>query len=69
MSMNYQEIMAILEEEQKKELECARKTAELMRRTLNPFRRIQLKKGFDTLIDHAAGIELAIGRIKREERA
>lgn len=67
MSMSYQEIMAILEDERDKELECAKKSNELLRKTVNPFKRIQHKRSFDMFMDHAIGIRLAIRRIEREE--
>lgn len=67
MSMSYEKVMAILEDERRKELTCAMKSQELMHKTLNPIRRIQCKRSFDMFMGHANGIYWAIGRIHREE--
>lgn len=66
MSMSYEKVMAILEDERQKELTCAMKSKELMRRTLNPIRRIQCKASFNMFMGHVNGIYWAIGRIRRE---
>ena len=63
---NVKDVMMILEDECKRELECARRTKELLRRTRNPFRRMQLKSHYKIFIDHSIGIQQAIYRIKRE---
>lgn len=67
MSMSYQKIMAVLEDERNKELACAEKAEELLHRTVNPFMRIRHRRTFDMFMGHVTGINLAIRRIKRED--
>ena len=65
--MKMKEIMTILERERIMELKCADKSKELMKKTLNPFRRIACKKMYKTFIDHSIGIQLAQNALKRAE--
>lgn len=61
----HENVMAILEDECAKELECAKITKEMMKRTLNPFKYAQLKKSWYTFICHSIGIQLAIRRLAK----
>lgn len=65
-NVKYEDVMKILEDARRDELECARIGKELMRKTLNPFRRISIKRECDILINHSIGIGIAMHRIKRE---
>lgn len=62
----YDSVMAILEDEYSKELECAMRTKEIMKKTLNPFKRIKQKRMYATFMNHSTGIHIAMHRIKRE---
>lgn len=64
--MNYEKIMDILDDVRVKEFACAEKTWVLMKKTLNPFKRIMYKKSHDRFMDHVVGIQLAINRINKE---
>lgn len=66
MGNKIEKTMEILEDERMKELECAMHTKELLRKTINPFKRMELRKSCETFMSHSVGIELAILRIKRE---
>lgn len=62
----YESAMNILEDELKKELECLRCTKQLIKRTSNPFRLFQLKRGLEMFEGHIGAISMAIIRIKKE---
>ncbi len=62
----YENVMEILEDERRKELECAFYVSKLMKKTLNPFKRMKRKKYCEKFMNHSIGIETAICRIKRE---
>lgn len=62
----YEQAMEILKNERDMELKCAKKTYESMKRTINPFKRIALKKSIKMFMNHSVGIDIAIHSIKRE---
>ena len=62
----YERAMEILKNERDMELKCAKKTYELMKLTINPFKRIALKKSIKMFMNHSVGIDIAIHSIKRE---
>ena len=62
----YEQAMRILKNESDMELKCAKKTYELMKRTINPFKRIALEKSRKRFLDHTFGIDLAIRAIKKK---
>lgn len=62
----YEQVMEILKNESDMELKCAKKTYELMKRTINPFKRIALKKSIKMFMNHSVGIDIAIHAIERE---
>ena len=62
----YEQAMEILKNESGMELKCAKKTYELMKRTINPFKRIALKKSIKMFMNHSVGIDIAIHAIERE---
>lgn len=69
MSMNYQEVMAILEDEHSKELKDASKAWENAYKTLSPIKRIKYRKEYFSHLGHASGINQTIRRIKDKEEA
>ena len=62
----YERAMKILKNEMNMEIKCAKTTYELMKRTINPFKRIALKKSIKTFMNHSVGIDIAIHAIERE---
>ena len=65
--MKIEDIIAFLEQERMAELTCAMKSKELMKRTLNPFRRIAFKRSYNMFMAHSIGIEMTITKLKRQE--
>lgn len=61
----YDKAMAILQHEYDMELECAMRIENLIHKTLNPFKRIKLKRHYQMLMDHAIGIRFAQSAIRR----
>lgn len=66
MGNEIEKAMEILEDERMQEFKSAILTKELLRKTVNPFKRMELRKSCERFMDHSIGIELAILRIKRE---
>lgn len=64
----YEQAMEILKNERDMELECAKKTYELMKGIRNPFKRIALKKSIKMFMNHSVGIDIAISAIERKLR-
>lgn len=58
--------MKILEDERVMELTCAMRSKDLMKKTLNPFKRIKYKQASKMFMNHSIGIQQAIYRINRE---
>ena len=63
---DYERIMKILQEVYDAELIAAKTTDQLMKKTLNPIRRIEMRASRKRLIDHCVGISLAMSQIKRK---
>ena len=61
--MNYDKIMQIIQEEFDAEMECAEIADRLMRKTLNPIRRISLWRQREYFRQHCSGINLIKARI------
>lgn len=66
MGNEIEKAMEILEDERMQEFKSAILTKELLRKTVNPFKRMELRKSCEMFMDHSVGIELAMLRIKRE---
>lgn len=63
----YLRIMEILDEQRMKEVECAMRSKELMKRSfLHPVRYIQSKICYEMFMNHANGIRWAMGSVRRE---
>ena len=63
---DYERIMKILQEVYDAELISAKATDQLMKKTLNPIRRIKMRASRRRFIDHCVGISLAMSQIKRK---
>ena len=61
---NIDAIIKMLEQEREWELACAIETRILMRKTLNPVKRIRLKLQAQMFMDHALGIGMCIRKVK-----
>lgn len=65
-NIKYENVMEILEDESMNELKSAMFTKELMKKTLNPFKRIAYKRSCERFMEHSIAVDRAIRRIKRE---
>ena len=63
---NLEKALEIMKNEFDMEMEASKASDEMMKKTLNPIKRLQLSKLKKTFIDHAVGIKLAMDKIKRE---
>ena len=63
---DYERIMKILQEVYDAEFISAKTTDQLMKKTLNPIRRINMRADRKRFIDHCVGISLAMSQIKRK---
>ena len=63
---NLEKALEIMENEFDMEMTSAKVSDEMMKKTLNPIKRLQLSKSKKRFFDHAIGIKLAMDRIKRE---
>ena len=63
---NLEKVLEIMKTEFDMEMAAAKKSDEMIKKTLNPIKRLQLSKSKKTFIDHAFGIKLAMDKIKRE---
>ena len=63
---NLEKALEIMKNEFDMEMLAAKASDEMMKKTLNPIKRLQLSKSKKTFIDHAFGIKLAMDKIKRE---
>ena len=63
---DYERVMKILHEERDAELLSAKTADQLMKKTLNPIKRIKMRASRRRFLDHCVGISLAISRVKRE---
>lgn len=64
--IDYECIMKILQQVYDAELISAKTTDQLMKKTLNPIRRIKMRASRKRFIDHCVGISLAMSQIKRK---
>ncbi len=64
--LNYEKIIELLKDEYDKEMTCAKITDQLMRKTLNPIKRISYLMSRKRFQEHCFGISLAIRRIEKE---
>ena len=67
--MYYDKIMRIIQEEFDAEMECAEIADQLMRRTLNPIKRISLWQQREYFRQHCSGINLIKARIMVERES
>ena len=65
MKNTYEEIMDIIETERYEELLYAEKSRWLMKRTLNPIRKISCYFRTKKFIDHVVGMDLIIYKLKK----
>lgn len=63
---DYERIMKILQQVHDAELTTAKTTDQLMKKTLNPIRRIKMRASSRRFMDHCIGISLAMSQIKRK---
>lgn len=63
---DYERIMKILQQVYDAELISAKTTDQLMKKTLNPIRRIEMRASRKRFIDHCVGISLVMSQIKKE---
>ena len=66
--MKYEEIMNIIENERDAEIECAKKSEWIMKKTLNPIRKIKCYLSKKKFMDHAVGIELVIFQLEKSQK-
>ena len=62
----YSEYLPYDRVEKDMEMMCAIMTKELMKKTLNPFKRAHMKRSIDMFLGHCFGIDLVRRAIKRE---
>ena len=65
MKIEYGEIMSIIENERDAELECAKRSEWIMKKTLNPIRKIRSYISKKMFMNHVVGIELVICQLKK----
>ena len=63
---NLEKALEIMKNEFDMEMMAAKASDKMMKKTLNPIKRLQLYKAKKIFIDHAVGIKLAMDKIKRE---
>ena len=63
---DYERVMKILQEACDAELLSAKTADQLMKKTLNPIKRIKMRASRKRFLDHCVGISLAISQVKRE---
>ena len=66
MSMSYEKVMAILEDERQRELAKQRAYEEQLHNELDPLGRLQTEEAINFHLQRYLGITLAINRIRRE---
>lgn len=64
--ITYKTVMDILENEKFMELRCADASLELMKKTWNPIQKCKCWFSYNRFLDHAVGIEIAMGKLRRE---
>ena len=65
MKMTYEEIMEIIELEKWDEQLCAEKCKWLMKRTLNPIRKIKCYLDAKRFMEHVFGMDLVIRKLRK----
>lgn len=65
MKITYEEIMDIIEIERHEELLCAEKCKWLMKRTLNPIRKIKCYFDAKRFMGHVFGMDLVIRKLQK----
>ena len=60
------DVIKVLEREKFEETTCAKKCEWIMKRTINPFRKLMCKRDIKRFMEHTVGIDLAIHRVKKE---
>jgi hypothetical protein len=65
MKTTYEEIMEIIEIERHKEFLCAEKCKWLMKRTLNPIRKIRCYLDAKRFMAHVFGMDLVIQKLRK----
>ena len=65
MKKSYEEIIEILEIDKNEEMLCAEKCLWLMKRTLNPIRKLDCYISSKRFRDHVFGMDLTINKLKR----
>lgn len=63
---DYEKIISIIEDEYSMEMNAALAVERLIKKTLNPFKRLYLKKHKNMFLDHAIGIRLVMNKIHKE---
>lgn len=66
MKLTCKEIMDIIEIERHEELLCAEKCKWLMKKTLNPIRKIKCYFDAKRFMDHVFGMDLVIRKLQKE---
>ena len=64
--IDYFSVLNALREERHNETQCAIASYELMKKTINPIKRIKYSLSADRFMEHAFGIDLAIMKIQKE---
>ena len=59
-------VIEVMKREKFEAIACAKKCEWLMKKTINPFRKLICKRDIRRFMDHAVGIDLAIYQIKKE---
>ena len=65
MKTTYEEIIEIIEIERYEELLCAEKCKWLMKKTLNPIRKIRCYFDTKRFMDHVFGMDLVIRKLQK----
>lgn len=65
MKMTCEEMMEIMEVERHEELLCAEKSKWLMKRTLNPIRKIECYFDAKRFMEHVFGMDLIIRKLQK----
>lgn len=63
---NLEKALEIMKTEFDMEMASAKKSDEMIKKTLNPIKRLQFSKLKKRFIDHAVGIKLAMNKIQLE---
>ena len=64
--LNYKDAMDVVYNPFKNEMECAKIAKELMKKSLNPFRKIACWRSYKMFIQHCIGIEMAMRSLNQK---